>query len=162
ILPDDLRILIPSAVDPGVRAHDESIRVREEKRAPGRRDLAALGNVVPERQFADESGIALHVACDLLRRRRESGVRPDDLRSGIVAEQKLERCVVAMRVQPEVPLDCERDDSSYLYASGIAAVDVKLPDAAVAWIAAELGLDQYVDLGIVEPCRDVGARPVRT
>jgi hypothetical protein len=65
-------------------------------------------------------------------------VRPDDLHARIVAEEDLERGFVAVRVQPEVTLDRERNDPLDPYATGIAAEDVKLADPAIANVAGEL------------------------
>ncbi len=86
---------------------------------------------------------------------------PDDLDSGVVPEQDLERRVVAVRMQPEPPLDGERDDPPHPRRVGIATEHVELSDATVADVTRELGLDQRIDLGIVEPRLAVGVVAVR-
>ena len=75
---------------------------------------------------------------------------------GLCAEQEQQRFLVAMRVQPQIPLDREIDDPLHLLAGGRLAVDVELADAAVI-AALVFGLDQVPDRRIVEPGLDVAA-----
>jgi hypothetical protein len=90
----------PALIDPGVRPEQETVGVACEDVAPAIRQRRAIGDAAAIRQLAHQAGKPRHQLLDPRRRRRESGVRPDDPRLGIMPEQDQERLLVAMRMQP--------------------------------------------------------------
>ena len=77
-------------------------------------------------------------------------------------EERLERGLVAMRVQPQPARDGEVDDALDLArARVLGAEDVEFAYAAPVDAARQLLLDQRVDRGVAEPRAAVGAVAVR-
>src|SRR5262249_7573810 len=84
----------PPFVDPGIGAEQEAVGVTSEELAPlGRKLAAALAEAAaPPGPAAvgkppHQLGIGLHQLSPPPRRRREPGMRPDDLGAAIVREQ---------------------------------------------------------------------------
>src|SRR5258708_5795446 len=78
----------PAFVDPGIGAEQKAVGVTSEELAPlGRKLAAALADAAAVGKLAHELGIRLQPLAHPPRRRRESGMRPDDLGAPIVREQ---------------------------------------------------------------------------
>src|SRR6516165_1456300 len=79
----------PAFVDPGIGAEQEAVGVTSEELTPLGRKLAAaaLADAAAVGQLAHQLGISLQQLSHPPRRRRESGMRPDDLGTAIVREQ---------------------------------------------------------------------------
>ena len=99
--------------------------------------------------------MALESAFDALGRHVEPAVRPDHPCLGVVAEDELERALVAMRMEVEPAGGRKIDEPPDDLARRVVAVDVKLADASIG-PARELGFDQRHGFRVAEPGRTIG------
>ena len=90
----------------------------------------------------------------------EAGVRPQDARVRVLAEDALDRVDVRVRVQHELVLLGERDHAPRHRQVGVGAVQVELADRRVA-AAAQALLEERRDGVVAHPGADVAARAVR-
>src|SRR5262249_49571045 len=101
----------PAFVDPGIGAEQEAVGVTSEELAPlGCKLAAALADAAAVGKLAHQIGIGLQQLSHPPRRRRESGMRPDDLGAAIVREQNQERRLVAMGEKIEITCGGKVDD----------------------------------------------------
>src|SRR5262245_54392407 len=157
---DDGVVAEPGLVDPGIGAEQKAIGMTSEEFAPlGRQLTTTLADAAAVGEFAHQLGICLqqlpHPPC----RRRESGMRPDDLGAAIVGEQNQERGLVAMGKKIEITSGGKVDDLLDQRCLRGITVNVELADAAEI-AAFVFGLDQVVDRGIGRPVLYVVARAI--
>src|SRR5262249_23344561 len=157
---DDAVVGKPALVDPGVRANQEAIGMALEKLAPCLRELAVrLGDAAAVREFAQQRRMLIKQLAHARKRRREAGMRPNDLSLSIARKQNRERHLVAMGQNIKVAGGGKFDRLLDQRPGGGRAIDVELADAAKV-TQLIFALDQPVDAGIGGPVRNVGSRSV--
>src|SRR5262245_20203849 len=150
----------PALVDPSIGAEQEAIGMTGEELAPLSRELAAaLADATAVGKLAHQLGVCFQQLPHPPRRRRESGMRPDDLGAAIVGEQNQKRRLVAMGEKIEITSGGKVDDLLDQWRLRGIAVNVELADAAEI-AALVFGLDQVVDRGIGRPILHVVARAI--
>src|SRR5262249_49690142 len=129
-----------------------------EELAPlGRELAAALADAATVGELAHQLGVCLQQLPHPLRRRRESGMRPDDL--GVACEQNQKRRLVAMGEKIEITSGGKVDDLLDRWRLRGITVNVELADAPEI-AAFVFGLDQVVDRWIGRPILHVVARAI--
>src|SRR5215831_8560246 len=150
----------PALVDPSIGAEQEAIGMTGEELAPlGCELAAALADAAAVGELAHQLGICLQQLPHPPHRRRESGMRPDDLGAAIVSEQNQKRRLVAMGEKIEIASGGEVDDLLDQPRLRGITVNVELADAAEI-AAFVFGLDQVVDRGIGRPILHIVARAI--
>jgi len=98
---DDLVVALPALVDPGIGADHEPIGESQQEAPQGGREAPGAGHVVTIGQLAAQCRVSLQGTLEALRRHGKPAMRPDYSCGRVVAEDQLERALVAVGVEIE-------------------------------------------------------------
>jgi len=156
-----LRQKLPPAVRPGVRPHQEAIRVAQEQLAPIRLQ-PVVRDVPPKGQLGPKIRVAVQELSDGLRPRRHPRVRPEDADAAPHRRDLRNGRRVHVGMEEEIFPRRQIDDPSEDRGGGVARAHVELPNPPVD---APPGPDAFFEIGrdlrIPKPRGHVRRHPVR-